>query len=308
MKGDKWENLCNSCYRIRYQENGYMEIPAAHKGDGGIEGFTSNGIVYQCYCPEKEYSDDQLYEHMRTKMTNDTKKLIKSEYAITLKKLGIKDIREWHFVVPEYKDKRIIEHAVKRKKVVLDYKDKNKEQCDFINKDFNIIIKVAEDFKIELSRVLRTGMDVKLDLTVLRNKKVDWTNCNSDKVNNVKRKVRAVMNNIDEDDQDFIDVVNTYMESYVVGMELMEKLRISQNDIYEQIISIEESYKKEMSIRTKMNTDSSMNGELFREIISEFESVLKEELTYLSSTSIRELKLDLISGWLADCSMQFKCR
>ena len=45
------------------------------------------------------------------------------------------------------------------------------------------------------------------------------------KVNNVKRKIKAVMNDIDEDDEDYIDLVNTYMESYVIGIELMEKLR-----------------------------------------------------------------------------------
>ena len=59
--GEEWEKLCNSCYRIRYQEQGYQEIPAKYKGDGGIEGFTKNGIVYQCYCPnENDEKDNQL--------------------------------------------------------------------------------------------------------------------------------------------------------------------------------------------------------------------------------------------------------
>ena len=42
--GEEWEKLCNSCYRIRYQEQGYQEIPAKYKGDGGIEGFTKMSI------------------------------------------------------------------------------------------------------------------------------------------------------------------------------------------------------------------------------------------------------------------------
>ena len=40
------------------------------------------------------------------------------------------------------------------------------------------------------------------------------------------------MNDIDESDEDYISVVNTYMESYVIGLELMEKLRTSQIDVY----------------------------------------------------------------------------
>lgn len=50
LNGNAWEKLCDSCYRSRYQENGYQELPAAVGGDGGIEGYTMNGIVYQCYC------------------------------------------------------------------------------------------------------------------------------------------------------------------------------------------------------------------------------------------------------------------
>ena len=35
LTGEEWEKLCNSCYRMKYQEEGYQEIPAAYKGDGG---------------------------------------------------------------------------------------------------------------------------------------------------------------------------------------------------------------------------------------------------------------------------------
>lgn len=217
--GEEWEKLCNSCYRIRYQEQGYQEIPAKYKGDGGIEGFTKNGIVYQCYCPEKDYTDDELYEHMRDKMTKDVSKFISKDYEPVLKGLGIRDVREWHFVVPENRDKRILEHAEKKRKEVLEYKKRNSKQCDYISEDFTITIKVVDDFKPELSRIMRNDYACKIDLTVLRKKKVDWTNCDNIKVNNVKRKIKAVMNDIEDDDEDYIDIVNTYMESYVIGID-----------------------------------------------------------------------------------------
>lgn len=124
LSGEKWEKLCNSCYRIRYQEMGYQEIPAQYRGDGGIEGFTKNGIVYQCYCPEKEYTDDELYEHMRNKMTTDIAKFISKDYEKVLKGLGINNINQWHFVIPQNKDRRILEHAEKKRKEVLAYREK----------------------------------------------------------------------------------------------------------------------------------------------------------------------------------------
>lgn len=50
MNGDAWEDLCVRCYRMKYQEQHYVAIPAVHKGDAGIEGYTKSGIVHQrCY-------------------------------------------------------------------------------------------------------------------------------------------------------------------------------------------------------------------------------------------------------------------
>lgn len=306
--GEEWEKLCNSCYRMRYQEFGYQEIPAVYRGDGGIEGFTKNGIVYQCYCPEKDYTDDELYEHMRNKMTKDVSKFISKEYEAVLKGLGIHDVREWHFVVPQYKDRRILEHAEKKRKEVLEYKKNNSKQCDYISDDFTITVKVIDDFKPELFRIIRNDYEPKIDLTILRKKTVDWENCDNVKVNNVKRKIKAVMNDIDDNDEDYIDIVNSYMESYVIGIELMEKLRAEQIDIYEQIVGLETTYKRQVEIKTKTNTDSSINQKLFTEIIDDFQRILEKEFPYLPSSSIGELKDDMISSWLADCSMQFKSR
>ena len=98
MNGDAWEDLCVKCYRIRYQNDNYTAIPAAQGGDAGIEGFTNKGIVHQCYCPEREYTDNELYEHQRNKLTTDIEKLKKN--ANRLKALGVPTVIEWHFNIP----------------------------------------------------------------------------------------------------------------------------------------------------------------------------------------------------------------
>ncbi|CAH8713376.1 hypothetical protein M5W83_26740 [Paenibacillus thiaminolyticus] len=70
---------------MKFQDEHFTEIPAVHGGDAGIEGFTRLGRVYQCYCPEREYSDDELYDHLRNKMTRDINKLTSIKYAGRLK-------------------------------------------------------------------------------------------------------------------------------------------------------------------------------------------------------------------------------
>ncbi len=117
MNGNEWENLCVQCYRIRYQKDNYTAMPATQGGDAGIEGFTYKGVVHQCYCPERDYSDNELYDHQRDKLTVDIEKLKKN--ANRLKALGVPPVVEWHFNIPEYKDTRILTHAEsKRQKVI----------------------------------------------------------------------------------------------------------------------------------------------------------------------------------------------
>lgn len=309
LNGDSWEELCNSCYRMKYQEEHYTEIPAVHGGDAGIEGFTRTGRVYQCYCPEREYTDDELHNHLRDKMTDDINKLITPKYAKRLKELGVPVIKEWHFVIPQYRDARIIQHAECKRQEVLSLKKSQPDIYDYIDDNFVIVIKQAEDFKVEISKIIRTTLtDMKLNFAIYHTADPDWSKCDSEKANNIKRKVKAVMGNIKETDEDFNSVVNTYIESYIKGLEILRILRISYTEVYEEIYMLEQAYKKQVSLKTKMNTDSSINSKLFNEILDDFQNKLEDQFKYLTAASVMELKIDLISGWLADCSMQFRSR
>lgn len=307
LNGDTWEELCQSCYRIKYQDQHYTEIPASYRGDAGIEGFTRNGIVNQCYCTEKAFSDDDLYNHQRDKVTTDIGKLIDPDYKKRLKKLGVPQIHEWHFVIPCYKDSRIIQHAETKRQEVLKAKKDNPEQYDYIADDFIVVIKQAEDFKFEITRTIRESItDKKLNVAVREVKDIDWSLCDSEKVNNIRRKVKAVMDDAEDSDPVLNQVVNMYIESYIKGMEIMKLLRVSYAAIYEDVHGLEQAYKKQVALKTGMNTNKSMNSQIFNEILNDFEVHLKDTCGYFDSASIIELKIDIVSMWLADCSMLFR--
>ena len=304
LDGDSWEELCNSCYRMRYQEQHFTEIPATYKGDAGIEGFTRTGVVNQCYYPEKDYSDDELYNHQRNKMTTDINKLLSN--GGKLNKLGVPTIKEWHYVIPFYKDSRIVQHAETKKREVLEKKNNNPAQYAYIDDDFSIIIKVAEDFKMEITRIIRNNLtDVKLNLAIRNAEIPNWEDCDSDKTSNIIRKVKAIRG-ADDDDEDLNMIVDFYIKAYIKGMEIFRVLRVSYAEVFEDIHGLEQSYKKQVAIQTRMNTQRSVNSSLFNEILSDFENKLVETCKYLPIESIIELKTDIVSMWLADCTMQFK--
>lgn len=277
LDGDSWEEICQSCYRMMYRDVHYTEIPAVQGGDAGIEGFTQNGIVNQCYCAERDYSENELYIHQRDKMTHDINKLLSPEYKKRLLKFGVPVIREWHFVVPFYKDSRIIEHAETKRKEVLKNKEENPQLYDYIDANFIIVIKQAEDFAAEITKIIRKSLtDTKLNLAVRAVEKPNWEKCDSEKVSNILRKVKAVMGDVEDDDEDLNDIVDVYVEAYIKGIEIMRMLRVSFTEIYEDVYGLEQSYKKQVKIQTRLNTDRSMNITVFNEILQDFERQLKE--------------------------------
>ena len=305
MNGDAWEDLCVRCYRLKYQTQNYTAIPAVHGGDAGIEGFTCNGIVHQCYCPEREYDDKELYEHQRNKLTADIEKLMNNRDR--LKELGVPPIVEWHFNIPEYRDSRILAHAQIKQEEVLAAKKKSPSLFDHISDNFKIYVKIAEDFTPEISRIIRTNLtDMKLNLAIQHQDTTDWSKCDSQKVANIRRKVGAVMR-VSDDNPDLNEVVGIYIGFYISGMEIMNNLQLHFPEIYEDLYQLEQSYKREVSLKTRMHTNRQLNQNLFNDILNEFQSKLEKDFSpMLTQASIVELKQDLVASWLADCSMEFR--
>lgn len=308
LDGDSWEELSVSCYKMRYQSEHFQEVPAQHKGDGGIEGFTRSGVAIQCYCPEDmNYSYDDLYSHQRSKVTKDISKFIDRNNAKVLKSLGLPPIKEWHFVIPEYKDKRIIQHIAKKTKEVRQAKVSDSEFYNYISKDFVIIIKTAEDFRVELTRILRSNLtDTKLSFAILQEVSVDWSDCPSNKVENVKRKLIAINPELETNKENLNLLLDMYMSAYISGVELMKRLGEGFPDIRKDILDLASQYKKHVATRTLLNSDRSMNAKIFDEISTDFENKLITEFEHINSASIMNLKINLLAEWLADCSMEFK--
>jgi len=305
LNGNDWEKLCIACYQLRYKDSHYTPISAMHEGDGGIEGFTQCGVVHQSYCPERKYSDNKNYEHLRDKMTEDIKKLFDAECIKKLKAWGVPPIKEWHFVIPEQNDSRIVKHAETKRKEVLSEKKANKDFVH-IDKTFKVLIKSASDFRVEISTIIRTNLtDMKLNLAIKHTGTPDWDKCESEKAENIRRKIKTVMQV--EDNDAVNEVVTLFIESYIKGLDLIHRLRLAFPDFHEEIIELERVCKWDVSLNILMSNNPDENRALFMGIMTDFEDKLSKQFSgALTPSSIGELKQDLVASWLADCSMEFK--
>lgn len=295
---ERWEKLIDKLYRIKYKDEGYQYIPARDDGDCGIEGYTETGIVYQCYFPEGEYSPKDLYTKLRDKMTKDLGKIEKN--IDKLKELGIVNIKEWHFVTPKYEDRNILKHANIKEKELLN--KKREGIIPIIDENFKIYIKTLDDFVSEIAVLVKTSNDYKFILPNIT--KIDFSSCDSEKKENISRKIKILRNNLD--DEKTKKLVNTYVEFYLKGIQVLNEIRLHSPELYEEIINIENAYRINMEIKCDSNIDNNMNQGLFREILEDFEKKLTEQLgSVLSYKDIGELKQEIIGKWLADCPLDF---
>lgn len=304
LDGDSWERLCQKCYKLKYSNENYREIPANPGGDAGIEGFTSTGIVNQCYYPEGDYTDEEYYNHLRDKMTTDIHKLLDPDYKKRLIAFGVPIIKQWHFLIPKYRDNKILNHAKNKADEVKQKRLSDIKQYDYISDQFEIVVQEAENLQAEIYQVsVYDAWKNKLDITTSV-KEANWLDCPSEKTDNIKRKIAAIKQ-VNEDDE-IEDMVRIYAEAYIRGIDLMTKLSESYKDLFCDLQLMLKRYKNKVEKKTALNPNSNENYSLFMSILEDFESELDKRFPSLNDNSTTELVEDLIGTWLADCSLKFK--
>jgi hypothetical protein len=295
---NKWESLIDRLYKIKYSNDGYHYVPARRDGDCGIEGYTKTGIVFQCYYPEGPYSVEELYVKLRDKLSKDIKKLV--EYEDKLKSMGVLDIKEWHFVIPKYEDRRILEHAYTKQEEMRQLKKDGK--LSIINDNFEVHVKVLDNFTAEMNCLITKDSDYKYKLPQIKN--IDFAACESIKKDNISRKIITLRNNLDDDKAK--KLINWYIECYLKGIQMLNEIREHSFELYEEVEKIEYTYRKNMEVKCNVNTDKSINQQMFTEVLNDFEETLKKELgDSLDYNDIGELKQEIIGKWLADCPLDF---
>lgn len=107
--GEEWQTYCGELFAVRHGEH-YQPVPDTVRGDWGIEGFNSEGTLYQCYAPEEPLTSKDLHEKLRDKVTADLSKL-RTNLTTIRSLVDPSPIRCWVLVVPRVEDKEILVHC-----------------------------------------------------------------------------------------------------------------------------------------------------------------------------------------------------
>ena len=301
--GDKWENFCQVCFRLKYDNDGYQAMPADVKGDLGIEGFTRTGKVFQCYCPDTNTSHIKLYEDQRDKMTTDLGKLHKNRNLLP-KYLGNVIVKEWIFVTPEYSNKDLIKHYQSKKDEI------KKQDLSFISPDFDILVHDIDFFAKEIPIVLNHN-NVKLniggDKTLVEKQYYDWKAQEIDLVQNSvnKHNKRFLLNTTDVADK-VNRLTDRDVRAYLNGM----VIKRNWNDIFPEqyekfleMIDIIEEQVKDLCLFAPDNDNYDLR---YREIRSMVEEKVKSCFSTLDERTVMHLCEYVMADWILRCPINFE--
>lgn len=145
--GDDFEAFVWSLLQRRYPPEKLRYFPAAMGGDKGLEGFSTDGIGYQCYADKDSLSLRARTDKQKAKLTRDTNKLKKNKDALSAL-LGVTVLNHYFLIVPEYHSTEVIEHANKRAELVRSW------GLPFISDTFAIALKIPQDYQGEYQAAL----------------------------------------------------------------------------------------------------------------------------------------------------------
>jgi hypothetical protein len=294
VDGNQWEELVHKILKIKFSD--YTEVPAKYGGDLGVEGFTRNGVAFQCYCAEGHPTSDELYKSQRKKVTRDITKLINNENEIN-QLIKPTKLHTWRFVTPKYENKKLIEHCRKKEAKV------QESDCDHIDKNnFSIELRTENNYTIELQK-LHSNNSLTYDPEIPTIEKVDlqeWKKSRNEFYTNLERKLSKLVT----DEERKSKLIHNNIKALIKGEALLDDLNHNLPDFHEEFTKLTNSWEEQIQIKSNLGQESPK--EYIVSTTDEFRKEIREEFDgQISSAVARHLSMRTISYWLCECPLDF---
>ncbi|MCF6442567.1 hypothetical protein L1077_24405 [Pseudoalteromonas luteoviolacea] len=295
LDGGSWERLIQSVFKRKYEQ--YQEMVSS-PGDFGVEGFVlDKGVFIQCYCPEKEYDTNTLYEKQRDKITEDLNKL-KTYSSEILKRVGESKFKTWIFITPTVSKNEILSHVRKKEKMVRDF------GLPFIDEDFIVLVHDIDTYLSEIREIQVAG-----------GRKISFSNNNYHTIkdpvltteydDNIesKNRVRSVINQIynEETHQRLNELTK---RQYLKGYEILKGIHIQAPEVYSRILKIINQFEDEVEEEssTWQGTPQELISCMKEKLNSRFDR--DQQLAKVEYEDLHAITTHMVARWIAECPMR----
>lgn len=292
--GEDFEEMCWGLLRRRYPIPDLVRLPATLGGDHGIEGFSKDGIAYQCYADRDSLSLRHRTDKQKQKLTRDTSKLKKNATELEALLDGLL-IDNYVLMVPEFHAAELVAHAVHRAEVVRGF------NLGFIGADFAISIKVPQDYPAELraaevdgaaSPLLPDPAVEEADVELFGDRKPDLISRLDGKLESLQEEGPARRELRDE-----------LVRSFLVKEELMGGLQ----DWPETWEAVERRRQlRQEALKLQNQLDHATPNERIAALIDSYQAELKENVAGLPDPDAQRIATGQVGDWLMRCPLSFR--
>jgi hypothetical protein len=281
--GDDWQRHINSLLGLRFLPGTYQPIPDRAGGDYGLEGFSAEGVAFQCYAAEEPLSVEALTDKQRDKITRDIKKLCDNHVRLAAI-LGPVRIRTWVLMVPRYDSKHILVHAETKAEEV------RTKRLPIVTDDFRISVQDDSMFGAQ-KEALVNGALAKLPLTVpaVQSSEVSiWSAANTSLVQTPETTERLKA-----------QMVKHFME----GQNAIQYLHANFPLVAENVLRCKDA--RERALETESLLSSALPEQRLTETLENYRIRLANEVAGVDTTTAEILAYEAAADWLLRCPLNF---
>ncbi len=293
LSSKEWEAFCAIMLRYHYTANNFWEVPDKDRGDLGLEFFTVDGTIYQCYYPDLNTDMASYKSKIQKKIREDLKKLKKNESAIADLLDGIV-VNRWVLIIPELKSKDLITYCHHKKKEIV------KQNLVFMDvKSFQVKIETPTSYpagELFAKNIYIKTIDIPL-AKVTDEDRAAWQKGNSEFSDNIVRKSDSLM---DQDSEEFQGLVVT---RYIQIEKFLDQLRKNHPNLYDLV---EDSARAQLEkMKDEWILKNSLGNEFINGVVKSNSDAFSKHSKYFSDTNMQSLPIGYLSKWLAECYMDF---
>lgn len=264
---NEWEQYIMALLRRHYGPGDFVEVPAKHRGDFGLEGFsTKDGCAYQCYAAEEPVSTATLYEKQRDKTTRDLGKFI-NNHADLVKLFGATKIRRWILMVPRFESANLIQHLTAKSQEVL------AASLPYAQDDFRACVETDASFEIEKAELYMVGIHkVAVPLPEVDDSALsEWQQGNSSQLETLGRKLATLLN-VNPDSPEVHTLRRRMVRHLLEGQNALQHLKLTYPQLYQDARVCKSHREHYLDTWTGlMGTDPSR---MFDDVLKDFHSEL----------------------------------
>jgi len=292
--GNEWQEYIERLLMLRYGLH-YQSVPATHKGDFGLEGFSrQDGHAFQCYAAKEPLATNERFERQRDKLTVDIGKFICNRPELA-KLFGNTIISVWTFVVPVFDSAALVQHASKKAGEV------RAKNLSYVAAAFQISVVTDEHFLTERQTLMSHGLNqVKIEPDSLPIPDVDkWASRNDTLVRSLDTKLKKLPN-VSGDPQ-LNELRAQILKHYLTGQNVLDQLKREYPFLYEAVIKCRR-HREQFLITNRLTSNTNIS---LPDVIDDYISELGTKVKGIDPSTAELIGYSTAGDWLIRCPLDF---